>query len=36
LNPVPAQMIEQRVQEFLALPPDVVERLRRVLLSQSR
>jgi hypothetical protein len=31
LNPVPASIIEQRVQEFLSLPPDTVEKLRRVL-----
>jgi hypothetical protein len=31
LNSVPASVIEQRVQEFLSLPTDVVEKLRRVL-----
>jgi hypothetical protein len=31
LNAVPASVVEQRVQDFLALPPDAVEKLRRAL-----
>jgi tripartite-type tricarboxylate transporter receptor subunit TctC len=31
LNSVPASVIEQRVQDFLSLPPDAVDKLRRVL-----